>query len=77
MSEIAHHLIRRAVDVTQLHQAQASTVSDGDDGLHLKKLATWGVVLLWVTGILYLAIVSAVSFLPHCDVLVCHTDVSN
>ena len=55
MSGIAHSLVRRAVDVTQQHYSSPQ----GDD--QIKQIALWGVILLWVTGVLYFATVSAVS----------------
>ena len=61
MSEIAHHLVRRAVDVTNQHYAQASSAGEQDGEPKIKQIATWGVVLLWMTGVLYMALASAVS----------------
>ena len=62
MSDIAHSLVRRAVHVTQQHYA---TESNGDED-QIKRIATWGIVLLWATTILYMALIAAVSlsFIP-------------
>ena len=57
MSDIAHHLLRRGIDTVQQNYNSAS---DGQDD-QIKRIATWGIALIWVTGILYLAMVSAVS----------------
>ena len=57
MSGIAHNLVRRAVDATQQHY---NTVQ-GDNDDQIKQIAMWGMVLIWVTGVLYFAMMSAVS----------------
>ena len=57
MSGIAHSLVRRGIDATQQHYN--SPQGQNDDSI--KQIAVWGMVLLWVTGVLYLAMVSAVS----------------
>ena len=57
MSGIAHNLVRRAVAVTQQHYN--SPQGDNDD--QIKQIAIWGMVLIWVTGVLYFAMMSAVS----------------
>lgn len=59
MSDIAHHLVRRAVGVTQQHYAQTTVNGEGEP--EFKQIAAWGFVLLWGTVLLYLALVSAVS----------------
>lgn len=56
MSEVAHHLVRRGLQVTQAHYATSS-----DDETQIKQIAVWGMVLLWTTAVLYMAMVSAVS----------------
>ena len=57
MSGIAHNLVRRAVDATQQHY---NTVQEDNDD-QIKRIAMWGMVLIWVTGVLYFAMMSAVS----------------
>ncbi len=57
MSGIAHNLVRRAVDVTQQHY----NTSQGDNDDQIKRIAMWGMILIWVTGVLYFAMMSAVS----------------
>lgn len=56
MSDIAHHLLRRGIDATQQN---FNNGSDGQDD-QIKQIATWGIALIWVTGVLYLAMMSAV-----------------
>ncbi|KAK4696323.1 hypothetical protein P7C71_g1577, partial [Lecanoromycetidae sp. Uapishka_2] len=58
MSDIAHHLLRRGLDATQQN---FNNGSDGQDD-QIKRIATWGIVLIWVTGVLYLAMMSAISY---------------
>ena len=60
MSDIAHSLVRRAVDVTQQHYANEPDNNDET----VRKIAIWGIVLLWATALIYVAMVSAVSLLP-------------
>lgn len=55
MSDIAHHLLRRGIVATQ----QNFNRNDGQDD-EIKRIATWGIVLIWITGVLYLAMMSAV-----------------
>ena len=57
MSGIAHNLVRRAVDVTQQHY----NTSQGDNDDQIKRIAMWGMILIWVTGVLYFAMMSAVN----------------
>ena len=57
MSDIAHHLLRRGFDATQQHY---NNVGDQDED-QIKQIATFGMVLIWVTAILYFAMMSAVS----------------
>jgi hypothetical protein len=57
MSGIAHGLVRRGLEVTQQHYNSPQS----DDDEQIKHVATWGLALIWVTFILYLAMVSAVS----------------
>ena len=57
MSDIAHHLLRRGIDATQQNYNEAG--NDQEDPL--KQIATWGIALIWVTSILYFAMMSAVS----------------
>jgi len=68
MASIGHHLIRRAFDVTQDHFSSPAGSIHGfnpadepQDDTKIKQLATWGIVLIWVTAILYMAMMSAVS----------------
>ena len=56
MSDIAHNLVRRAVAVTQQHY----NTPQGDNDDQIKQIAMWGMVLIWVTGVLYFAMMSAV-----------------
>ena len=58
MSDIAHSLVRRAVDVTQQHYANDG---NGGDENEVKKIAMWAMALIWTTALLYMAMVSAVS----------------
>ncbi len=60
MSDIAHHLLRRGIDATQQN---FNNRSGGQDD-QIKRIATWGIALIWVTGVLYLAMMSAVSLRP-------------
>ena len=57
MSDIAHSLVRRAVDVTQ---QQYANENNGGDEHQIKQIAVWGMALLWITVLLYMAMVSAV-----------------
>ena len=57
MSGIAHNLVRRAVAVTQQHYS----TPQGDNDDQIKQIAMWGMILIWVTGVLYFAMMSAVS----------------
>ncbi|MCJ1460407.1 hypothetical protein MMC28_010789 [Mycoblastus sanguinarius] len=59
MSSVAHHLVSRAVDATQQH---FSTPVDGNDDTQIKRVAVWGVVLVWVTAIIYMAFMAAISY---------------
>ena len=61
MSGIAHNLVRRAVGIS--HQYYNTPQGDNDD--QIKQIALWGMILIWATGVLYFAMMSAVSqFLP-------------
>ena len=60
MSDIADHLVRRAIDVAQSSMAQASAANSEPEEHEIKQLAAWGIFLLWATTIVYLAMVSAV-----------------
>lgn len=57
MSGITHNLVRRAVDATQQHY---NTLQEDNDE-QIKRIAMWGMILIWVTGVLYFAMMSAVS----------------
>ena len=57
MSGIAHSLVRRGVEATQQHY---NSPQDNNED-QIKQIALWGMVLIWITGVLYLAMVSAVS----------------
>ena len=57
MSEFAHSLVRRAVEVSNHHYANESAKNEDE----AKIIAIWGMVLLWVTVLVYMAVVSAVS----------------
>ncbi|KAL9102542.1 MAG: hypothetical protein Q9163_002321 [Psora crenata] len=59
MSNIAHALVRRAVDVTKQHYANGA---NGGDEQEIKMLAFWGLALLWITVLLYMSIVSVISY---------------
>ena len=56
MSDVAHSLVRRAVDITQQHYAN----ENGGDEHQIKQITVWGMVLLWATAIAYMALISAV-----------------
>ena len=58
MSGIAHNLVRRAVAVTQQQYNTPQPQGDNDD--QIKQIAMWGMILIWVTGVLYFAMMSAV-----------------
>jgi len=58
MSGIAHNLIRRAVAVAQQHY----NTPQGDNDDQIKQIAMWGMILIWVTGVLYFAMMSAISY---------------
>ena len=60
MADVAHSLARRALEVTQQHVNNVDSPEDHP----LKQIALWGFLLLWVTMILYMAVVSAVSRPP-------------
>ena len=57
MSGITHNLVRRAVYATQQHYNALQ--EDNDE--QIKRIAMWGIILIWVTGVLYFAMMSAVS----------------
>ena len=57
MSGITHNLVRRAVDATQQHYS----ILQEDNDEQIKRIAMWGMILIWVTGVLYFAMMSAVS----------------
>ena len=66
MASLGHHLARRAVEVAQNHITSPSAFenvnsgSNSQDEPEIKMIATWGIVLLWVTAVLYMSIMSAV-----------------
>lgn len=57
MTGIAHNLVRRAVYATEQHY---NTLQEDNDE-QIKRIALWGMILIWVTGVLYFAMMSAVS----------------
>ena len=69
MSSIGHHLVRRAFDATQDHFSSSTGFRgidpadepQGQDEARIKQLAVWGIAVVYMTGILYMAIMSAVS----------------
>lgn len=68
MASLGHHLVRRALDVTQEHFSSPggsihgfNPADEPQDDTQIKQLATWGIALLWITAILYTAMMSAVS----------------
>lgn len=64
MSEIAHHVLRRALDATNAHYSPEWTLPESvDDQPEFKQIAVWGMVLLWATVILFMAFMSMVSLL--------------
>lgn len=70
MSSIGHHLVRRAFDATQDHLTSSSGFRginpadepQGQDDARIKQLAIWGIAIIYLTGILYMAIMSAISY---------------
>ena len=74
MASIGHHLARRAFDATQEHFSspagfQAINPADepqGQDDERARAVAMWAIALIWVTGILYMAMMSAVSTAQPC-----------
>jgi hypothetical protein len=70
MASIGHHLVRRALDVTQDHfnspdgSLHAFKAADEPlDDTRRKQLIKCGIVLVWITAILYFAVMSAVSLI--------------
>lgn len=69
MSGIGHHLVRRAFDATQEHfnsqggfrGINPADEPQGQDEARIKQIAMWGIALIYLTGILYMALMSAVS----------------
>lgn len=57
MSGVAHHLVRRALDIT--NEQYANTSNDDDQ---VKRIAIWGMLILWATGIIYTAMMAAISY---------------
>ena len=57
MSNLGHHLVRRAAEMTY---EKAGSGENPQDDQKLRMMVTGGLVLLWVTGILYMSIMSAV-----------------
>ena len=57
MSALAQNLFRRAVYATQQHY----NTPQEDNDEQIKRIAMWGMILIWVTGVLYFAMMSAVS----------------
>lgn len=54
---VAHHLVRRAVDITQQHY-------NGDNGEQpFNELGKWPLIIILATGVAYMAIISMVSLL--------------
>ncbi|KAG8528145.1 uncharacterized protein KY384_007061 [Bacidia gigantensis] len=58
MSSAAHSLARRALDVTQQHYANID--AGNEEGI--KQIAIWGMILLWATVVLYMAMISAIDY---------------
>ena len=69
MASIGHHLARRAIETTQDHFGSSSgpwvvvpeSELDGQNDVHIKEIALWGTIVIWVTAILYMTVMSAVS----------------
>lgn len=63
MASIGHHLARRAFDVTQdsFRASQSTNPADEPQDDARKQRLTWGIALIWVTAIIFMAIMSAVS----------------
>lgn len=66
MASLAHHLVRRGLDATQEHFISPQGINpadepQGQDDAELKRLAMWAITLIWVTSILFMALMSAVS----------------
>lgn len=55
MSGVVHHLVSRGLDVT------VSRYQNNDQDVRIKQIPTWGFVALWTTGLVYLAVMFAVS----------------
>lgn len=54
---VAHHLVRRAVDITQQHY-------NGDNGEQsFNELGKWPLIVILATGVAYMAIISMVGLL--------------
>ena len=76
MSSIGHHLVRRAFDATQEHFSSPGSIGgsntadqpQGQDDKQ-KKVMMCALALVWFTGIVYMAIMSAVRdpslFIPN------------
>lgn len=67
MSSLGQHLVKRSIQAAQDHFSSpggyevVNPADEPQDGEKIKALAIWGIVLVWVTAILYLAMMSAVS----------------
>lgn len=70
MASIGHHLVRRAFDVTNEHfnsptgslrAGQGVNPADEPQDDTREQWATFGIALFWVTALIYMAIMSAVS----------------
>ena len=69
MASVGHHLVRRALDATQEHFSSSQGINPADEpqgqqDAEIKRLAMWSIALIWVTIILFTAMMSAVSTLP-------------
>ena len=56
---VAHHLVRRAVDITQQH------INGGDEGQTSYELGKWAFLVIFATFVTYLAMISMVSCRQH------------
>ena len=52
---VAHHLVRRAVDITQQH------ITNNDGGETTYELGKWAFIVIFATFLTYMALISMVS----------------
>ena len=57
---VAHHLARRAVDITQQH------INSNDGGQTSYEIGKWAFLVIFATFVTYLAMISMVSRRQHC-----------